>query len=137
MQIPTRKQQQKALWQHFPSSSMTGVGHSSSCYGNGYTKNHCEYADLSAEDPQLPTRLLDVRSPAKLLPCHTEERERGKYIALSYKWGTVQTFSNNAGEREQIMQWVAASDLPKAFRDAIEVTQKLGVSFLWIDSFCT
>jgi len=62
-----------------------------------------------------------------------------KYIALSHRWGDkpakghFTTTSENVGNR---LEGIPLSTLPKMFRDAIKVTRKLGVRYLWIDSMC-
>lgn len=59
-----------------------------------------------------------------------------KYVALSYCWGStkplVTTVENlNAHKRSIPMQM-----LPRTVRDAISITRRLGVEFLWVDALC-
>jgi hypothetical protein len=35
-----------------------------------------------------------------------------------------------------MVQSITISELPKTFRDAVVVTRRLGIPFLWIDSLC-
>ena len=99
--------------------------------------NHKDHADLFLEDSELPTRLLDVSDPAKLRLCHTKKGERGKYTALSHRWGTnVHTFSTTLENIDTLCNHIDTIQLPMTFQDAVLVTQKLGISFLWIDSLC-
>lgn len=37
---------------------------------------------------------------------------------------------------EDFRRGISLSGLPRTFQDAISVTRKLGVRFLWIDSLC-
>jgi hypothetical protein len=63
------------------------------------------------------------------------------YIALSHCWGSPTgtekkdycTTDENYHDRLSRFRF---SDLPKTFRDAIQVTRELGKQYLWIDSLC-
>ena len=61
----------------------------------------------------------------------------GRYITLSHRW-TAQTelSSTNSSNFEDRKQSIIMSDLSETFCDAIKVTQKLGIRYLWIDSIC-
>lgn len=97
---------------------------------------HHDHANLFLEDPELPTRLLDVRDRTKLRLHCAEKGERGKYIALSHCWGKAKTFQTTRGNISDLREEVKVDQLPKTFRDAVEVTRELGIHFLWIDSLC-
>ncbi|KAJ4387295.1 hypothetical protein N0V93_007884 [Gnomoniopsis smithogilvyi] len=63
-----------------------------------------------------------------------------RYVALSYVWGQVDTFSL---QRDNVIDletpgalWEHRSLMPKTISDAVQVTQCLGERFLWIDSLC-
>jgi hypothetical protein len=62
-----------------------------------------------------------------------------KYLALSHQWGKREnkihspTTSDNIDRR---LEGISVEDLPIMFRDAIEVTRKLRVRYLWVDSLC-
>jgi hypothetical protein len=63
------------------------------------------------------------------------------YVALSYCWGTqvensgrvLQTTGNNI---RKSMFFVSQLDLPRLLRDAVHLTQGLGIRCLWIDAIC-
>ena len=63
-----------------------------------------------------------------------------KYIALSHPWGAqtksnihfCSTKENIASHRKHILD----KNLPSTFKDAMKVTRRLGVQYLWIDSIC-
>lgn len=82
----------------------------------------------------LPTRVVDV----SLLKLHqSTPGETSQYAALTYCWGLpvvrgALVQSNLDGLREDI----GLSHLPRTVKDAISVTQRLGLRFLWIDAFC-
>jgi hypothetical protein len=83
----------------------------------------------------LPNRCIDVSSETVRLK---ETRlEVGSYVILSHRWSgeteASQTTTTNYVDRTKSLQLDA---LPKAFRDAIWLTRRLGVRYLWIDSIC-
>ncbi|KAK5652826.1 hypothetical protein OQA88_9492 [Cercophora sp. LCS_1] len=63
-----------------------------------------------------------------------------KYVALSYVWGAVPNFRLTTANKFRLMQPGAIElgwkQLPITVRDAIELTRRLGVRFLWVDSMC-
>ncbi|KAK4235827.1 heterokaryon incompatibility protein-domain-containing protein [Achaetomium macrosporum] len=97
----------------------------------------------------LPTRVLDVGDPsndvsgaAPLIRLYQPSRgERGRYITVSHCWGKVEpaekarycTYACNIRDRMRGISW---DDLPQSFRDAVTVTRRLGIRYLWIDSIC-
>ncbi|KAI8632516.1 HET-domain-containing protein [Xylariaceae sp. FL1651] len=94
---------------------------------------------------ELPTRVVDVEYSGDLnvVRLHSfRPEDRGEYIALSHCWGMLPekqtrrfcTSRNNIEERHS--QGFALTTLPQTFKDAVEVTRKLGKRYLWIDSLC-
>ncbi|KAI8635651.1 hypothetical protein F5Y19DRAFT_461232 [Xylariaceae sp. FL1651] len=85
----------------------------------------------------MPTRLLKLDKPIQLV--ESGKIEPSPYVALSHCWGKVPeagrlcTFQNNM---TQLTQCIEFNALPKTFRDAIQVTQGIGINYLWIDSLC-
>lgn len=102
----------------------------------GYVKNRL----AETEEPQLPTRVIDVsiderKTEPRLL---ISENRRAQYAALSHCWGQgdrrpLQTTSTNFKEHEKEIPF---STLPKTFQDAVIATRELGLRYLWIDSLC-
>lgn len=89
-------------------------------------------------NPPLPNRVIEVGSPdGSTEPYLLETCGRtGKYLTLSHSWGgglPVQTTRANI-QRHQVE--VKLADLPRTFRDAVQVTRRLGFRYLWIDSLC-
>jgi hypothetical protein len=88
-----------------------------------------------------PTRLLDLSSPTspegsvRLIET-AEEHPTGVYATLSHRWGAAQfiqlTRENAATYRKEIR----IEAMPKTFQDAVSVSKRLGVRYLWIDSMC-
>ena len=59
------------------------------------------------------------------------------FIALSHIRGAMsnahKTVKKNVNERRKLIKF---DELPRTFQDAVTVTRKLGVPYLWIDSMC-
>lgn len=106
----------------------------------------------------LPTRLIDVQAfgaasssflgndvrLVSLNPTTTHSESDTNtnfpppYLTLSHCWGPPEkrpttTIKSNLAQR---MEGISFWELPRTFRDAIEVTRKLGHRYLWIDSLC-
>jgi len=86
-----------------------------------------------------PTRLLDLgdttTSAVKIIDTRTTE-PTGRYVSLSHRWGghvAMMTTSDTIGS---FMESIDFKKLPRTFQDAIVVTRRLGVRYLWIDSLC-
>ncbi len=99
-------------------------------------------------DGQLPSRVLDLGLPAmpgrvrrpleanadvKLVESHGA---RGRYVCLSYCWGGTIDVQLTKDRYESYMRGIAWTALPQGYRDAIHLTRKLGIRYLWIDSLC-
>lgn len=66
------------------------------------------------------------------------QRRHGLYTALSHCWGPpekrpLRTIRDNLGSH---LQDIPYESLPATFQDAVAVTRKLGLQYLWIDSLC-
>lgn len=85
---------------------------------------------------RLPSRLIDVSGGDKLRLHKATDGETGRYISLSYCWGGPQDFSTKSSTLSDRLAGFSIDDLPKTLRDAVRVTQNLGVQYLWIDSMC-
>lgn len=88
--------------------------------------------------PRMPTRILDVGDPAaSQFTSLVETRgKRGRYIALSHCWGKANSFLLTHDTLEDMKRGFPPERAPATFRDAINVTRKLGIRYLWIDSLC-
>jgi hypothetical protein len=111
-------------------------------------KHECNM-DQSNGDMPLPTRLLYVGAvdnpsynPDFLrLDLGSQIRAVTKYIALSHRWGKLsdqekEKFCTSQKNIKRRLGGFSLSDLPKTFRDAVEVTRQLRIPYLWIDSLC-
>lgn len=91
--------------------------------------------------PRLPTRVLYVKNATsyhnsvKLVQTHGTT---GAYCALSHCWGPVdrqpiRTLKENIQDH---YSGIPLTALPRTFRDAVILTARMGIDYLWIDSLC-
>jgi hypothetical protein len=71
--------------------------------------------------------------------CETEnEAIKGsndrRYAALSHCWGTKEFFVTTEANFEQNKNGIEWDDLSKTFQDAVQITRRLGLRYLWVDS---
>ena len=61
-----------------------------------------------------------------------------RFVALSYVWGTTNTVVLTRENYPRLAVKGALQDLalPATIRDAITVTRRLGIRFLWVDALC-
>ncbi|KAI0532088.1 HET-domain-containing protein [Xylaria digitata] len=92
------------------------------------------------QSPKLPTRVIDVGSVSQPPRLHISQLERAEYIALSHCWGPPEkaavTVKTTASTLQQFQSEIPWGSLTKTFRDAILITRRLGIQYLWIDSLC-
>lgn len=99
----------------------------------------------SDDAPELPTRVLSVGTESdshlRLLeqnPDPTGSLQRGRYVALSHCWGppekhSIKTTTENL---KRHLHCISFENLSRTFKDAVTITRKLNVQYLWIDSLC-
>jgi hypothetical protein len=86
----------------------------------------------------LPTRVLDIglneSSPIRLLIINGVP---ATYTALSHRWGSPDTVERTIlNTLEDRMKDIPFDNLSCLFQDAVTVTRKIGIRYLWIDSLC-
>jgi hypothetical protein len=85
----------------------------------------------------VPKRLISIDYPSVRLRLTNVEDTCLQYCALSHCWGGATDILNLTTENlESFLTNISLNDLPKSFRDAITVTNALGVNYLWIDCLC-
>jgi hypothetical protein len=99
---------------------------------------HVQCSQYSESSPPLPPRVIDV-GPAdgseEPFLCTTKDR-RGHYLTLSHRWGNYDEIKTKQATLDKRSTCMPIRILPKVFRDAVYITRKLGIRFLWIDSLC-
>lgn len=94
--------------------------------------------DGCSEKTEYSLRLVDVQNRCLVVaPSHCE------YVALSYTWGDPQRFQHLKLTNDT-SDWLRSpgalveenSRIPTTIKDALALTEKLGVRYLWIDAIC-
>ncbi|KAI8722804.1 HET domain-containing protein [Fusarium sp. LHS14.1] len=85
-----------------------------------------------------PTRLLDLGKPGATvkLIIAKETSPTGPYMTLSHRWGKHVYEQLTSQSEGRLKSSIDISTLPRIFQDAIDMTRKLNVRYLWIDSLC-
>lgn len=83
--------------------------------------------------------LGDAPDASEVKLCLSDSLEPdAKYVTLSHCWGgiTSEIPSLTTEMYDECLQHIAVMDLPRTFQDAIRLTQKLGIRYLWTESLC-
>lgn len=97
------------------------------------TIQSCQSTAINTITPDLT--LIDVKRKCLVdMPLNTA------YLALSYVWGTPQTYQNvNRRQKDLYNPGSISADneaIPRTIQDAILLTANLGETYLWVDSLC-
>jgi hypothetical protein len=127
-----------------PSMSDTNTGSAASisrmqAWLENCISSHPKCNRMETHPPPLPTRVIAVGEKGTQI-CHLVPgaNKRGYYATLSHCWGSsnnqpLKTTDETLTLRQQGMK---DEELPKTFRDAVQVCRELGIKYLWIDSLC-
>ena len=87
---------------------------------------------------RLPTRVLYIGfdQGSKFVRLMVTEGGTGRFVALSHCWGRSQHFTTASSTLQDRLSRIAIDTMPKTFRDAVYITRKLSIQYLWIDSLC-
>ncbi|KAH7413456.1 heterokaryon incompatibility protein-domain-containing protein [Cadophora sp. MPI-SDFR-AT-0126] len=90
--------------------------------------------------PCLPTRVLDVASlessSVDSVKLFVSNGYQAEYVALSHCWGGYIPVKTTPHTLASHLIGIEVETLSKTFQDAIKITRKLGIRYLWIDSLC-
>ena len=87
----------------------------------------------------LPTRVVDVSSSANadVVTLHISAADDyTDYAVLSHCWGGNIPFKTTKATLPDRVAGMKMDQLPKNFRDAVTVTRRLGLRYIWIDALC-
>ena len=87
----------------------------------------------------MPTRVLDLGESGtqRFISLHQpDSNDVSAYAALSYCWGGPQTCTTTNANLSRRLRSIPASELPQTITDAVTVTRKLGIRYLWVDALC-
>lgn len=91
------------------------------------------------EIAKLPTRVLDIGThdqPMNRVRLLESGNLLGRYVCLSHRWGQLPKLQTTRATLKAFQRALPMAHMPQTFRDAIEVTRRLGFQYLWIDSLC-
>lgn len=80
--------------------------------------------------------LSPPKAPTGTIRLHRVEGHHLGYVALSYKWGADQPRATTKSNLEEYLYSIETSLLPQSIQDAVTVTRKLMLRYLWVDSLC-
>jgi hypothetical protein len=101
------------------------------------TKNHKSGVCSATSAPQpLPIRLLEIRGPKQVRLYTPSPGETACYVCLSHCWGGNVKLKTTSKTKEGFEKQIAWEDIPRTFRHAIDMTWRLGLKYIWIDSLC-
>ncbi|KAL0947866.1 hypothetical protein HGRIS_010501 [Hohenbuehelia grisea] len=98
-------------------------------------EHHSDCQPPPDPSPLLPTRVIDCTDPSRPHLVTTDAR-RDRYVALSYVWGEGQPHKTTKANIVSYHSFIDPATLPSTILDAINVTHRLGLPYLWIDSLC-
>ncbi|KAF9479151.1 HET-domain-containing protein [Pholiota conissans] len=102
------------------------------CINKCNDHNHCP----PIEETYLPTRVIDCSDPSKPRLIDTHRRIKGHYCTLSYVWGGEQRQKTTTANINAYIREGINVPLPQTITDAILVTHRLGIRYLWVDALC-
>jgi len=104
------------------------------------TASHHSCQPLRTAISFRPTRLLKVSGPLDIDGIRLIEKDEipneVTYTTLSHCWGLVLQFKLTSKNIDSLKKGISLAELAKTFQDAVEVTRRLGVDYIWIDCFC-
>jgi hypothetical protein len=94
-----------------------------------------------SDESKLPTRLIEIGDVGNLTvrvreTSELQQSEFEEYMTLSHCWGAVVPKKLTKDNYLSMLEGIALSDLPATFLEAVQLTRRLGVRYLWIDSLC-
>jgi hypothetical protein len=119
----------------------TSLEHNLSRIQSWISECQTSHSTCSRSSSYVPLRLLDVEledpSIVRLVESPPTMPIELRYACLSHCWGNAH--SRHLTKTENLstnMAGIPILELPKTFRDAIDISRALKVRYLWIDSLC-
>jgi hypothetical protein len=91
---------------------------------------------LSNLDGWIPTRLLEIDNATLRLRHRSQLPKAVSYATLSHRWRTPPCLILTSDRLAEFEEAVPEDKLSTVFLDAIDVTRRAGIQYLWIDSLC-
>jgi hypothetical protein len=90
----------------------------------------------SGKASTVPKRLIDVGNSFTSPFLHDLNGNTVKYVTLSYCWGNSWNSMTTTSNIDARMSKIPLDDLSPTLRQAILLTRRLGVRYIWIDALC-
>ncbi|KAF2846354.1 HET-domain-containing protein [Plenodomus tracheiphilus IPT5] len=105
---------------------------------NTWTKKCFEdHPDCNKETPgALPTRLVSIAGNVPQLVPTAGWETKPRYSTISHRWGNEDFIKLTEKNHDSFLKEIPLHELPKTFRDAIYISRRLGLDYIWIDSLC-
>lgn len=86
----------------------------------------------------FPTRLLHFTNETVQLIETRQTRPTTPYMTVTHRWGFAdeEKVTLNRNTYPSLKKGIPLSSMPRLFHEVINVALHLGVSYIWIDSFC-
>jgi hypothetical protein len=100
---------------------------------------HDESCQRPSQSSGMPSRLIYIGNPTLGFPARvftTSPTRQLPYIALSHCWGGVDIPKLTKSSHDEMCISINPIELPRNFRDAIELCRMLEIHHLWADSLC-
>ncbi|KAI0479769.1 HET-domain-containing protein [Xylaria cf. heliscus] len=98
------------------------------------THKSCLGANSSPSNTYMPKRILHLTNNKIIL---VEGAQPHTYACLSHCWGPsqspIKTLSTTIEAFKRAIPWASLS---ATFQDAIDISRRLGIAYIWIDSLC-
>ena len=96
------------------------------------------HSKQGSEGNLLASRVIDLGTSEQITPTliSTTALHISRWTTLSYCWGGKSSFVTtqaNLEERQQLIPWPT---IPVTFQDAMTLTHRLGIRYIWIDAVC-
>lgn len=101
------------------------------------TSSHQRCAAATMDPETLPSRVIDITPgrPLRLITA-TKSIRPTRYTTLSHCWGSHIPLRLLLSNIATLQKEIPFSQLTKSFQDAITISRRLGVHYIWIDSLC-
>ncbi|KAE9363409.1 HET-domain-containing protein, partial [Stipitochalara longipes BDJ] len=84
----------------------------------------------------LPKRVIDVLAATPDVVLVNSDGGRGQYTCLSHPWGDEVPLRTTIRNLQTHQNRIPFEKLPLTFQDAVKITRRIGVRWIWIDSLC-
>jgi hypothetical protein len=104
---------------------------------NEGTQHHTKCRDTT--DAPFPARVLSLKKRpdgSKKVFLKETGGVRGVFACLSHRWGGSEGCVTTRAKYADMLNDMAWDSIPRTFQDAIDFSLALGISYIWIDSYC-